>query len=145
VFTGALHDEELAAAFASSDTFVFPSLTDTFGNVVLEALSSGITAIVTHKGGPQETVQHNVTGYVVDTTQPFAMRDAMAKLVAEPVTTQQMSSHARDAALQCDWATVYNDLWDTLDIHPPSPADGGHFTERSNAAVRHTASLLQSK
>ena len=51
-FTGVLRGAELARAYANMDAFVFPSHTDTFGNVVLEALASGVPAIVTPDGGP---------------------------------------------------------------------------------------------
>lgn len=54
-FTGYLTGDDLANAYASSDIFVFPSGTDTFGNVVLEAQASGLPVVVTDKGGPQET------------------------------------------------------------------------------------------
>ena len=56
IFTGYLDGEDLAAVYASSDLFLFPSTTDTFGNVVLEAQASGIPVIVTDAGGPQENM-----------------------------------------------------------------------------------------
>ncbi len=54
---GVLRGEDLARAYASMDAFVFPSATDTFGNVVLEAMASGVPAIVTREGGPKYLVQ----------------------------------------------------------------------------------------
>ncbi len=65
-FTGALHGDALAAAYASADVFVFPSLTDTFGNVVLEAHASGLPAIVANRGGPPEIVGTHGSGIVTD-------------------------------------------------------------------------------
>ena len=70
VFTGLLEGEELATAYASADVLVFPSATDTFGNVVLEAQASGLPVIVTDRGGPAEIVQSHESGLVVDHTQP---------------------------------------------------------------------------
>jgi len=64
-FTGYLTGEDLAAAYASSNVFVFPSTTDTFGNVVLEAQASGIPVIVTDQGGPQENLIPSRTGFIV--------------------------------------------------------------------------------
>ena len=64
-FTGVLHGEALAAAYADMDLFVFPSHTDTFGNVVLEALASGVPAIVTPDGGPKTIVRDGETGRIV--------------------------------------------------------------------------------
>ena len=64
-FPGVLRGEELAAAYANMDLFVFPSHTDTFGNVVLEALASGVPAIVTPDGGPCTIVRDGDTGRIV--------------------------------------------------------------------------------
>ncbi len=61
-FTGVLRGHELARAYANMDLFVFPSHTDTFGNVVLEALASGVPAIVTPDGGPRYIVKDGETG-----------------------------------------------------------------------------------
>ena len=65
-FTGVLHGEALAEAYANMDLFVFPSHTDTFGNVVLEALASGVPAIVTPNGGPCTIVRDGDSGRVVE-------------------------------------------------------------------------------
>ncbi len=62
VMRGVLLGEELARAYSDMDLFVFPSRTDTFGNVVLEALSSGVPALVTNGGGPRHIVQHGRNG-----------------------------------------------------------------------------------
>ena len=53
-----------AAAYASSDIFVFPSTTDTFGNVVLEAKAAGLPCVVSDQGGPCELVQDGIDGFV---------------------------------------------------------------------------------
>src|SRR5437868_3959332 len=66
IFTGYLRGKELAAAYASADVFVFPSTTDTFGNVVIEAQASGVPVIVSDTGGPKELVEENVNGVVTD-------------------------------------------------------------------------------
>lgn len=62
-FAGVLRGEELARAFARMDVLVFPSHTDTFGNVVLEALASGVPAVVTRDGGPKFMVRDGVRGW----------------------------------------------------------------------------------
>ena len=73
--------EALSAAYANMDLFVFPSHTDTFGNVVLEALSSGVPAIVTPDGGPKTIVRDGETGRIVPDDQ-FAA--AIAAVLADP-------------------------------------------------------------
>ncbi len=64
VFPGVLRGEALSRAYADMDLFVFPSHTDTFGNVVLEALASGVPAIVTPNGGPRTIVHDGKTGII---------------------------------------------------------------------------------
>ncbi|HEX8295902.1 MAG TPA: glycosyltransferase, partial [Chthoniobacteraceae bacterium] len=63
-FTGYLAGLELARAFASADVFVFASTTDTFGNVILEALASGLPCVVSDQGGPKDLIVHGTTGYI---------------------------------------------------------------------------------
>ena len=71
IYRGALSGKELSKAYANADFFVFPSETDTFGNVVQEALASGIPAIVTNKMGPKDIVKHNITGFVAKNDSKF--------------------------------------------------------------------------
>lgn len=65
VFTGPLHGLELSEAYASADLFVFPSTTDTYGNVVIEAMSSGLPVLVSNQGGPCELLRDPADGEVV--------------------------------------------------------------------------------
>jgi len=65
IFTGALHGQELSQAYASADLFVFPSTTDTYGNVVIEALASGLPALVSDQGGPRELLRDPADGEVI--------------------------------------------------------------------------------
>jgi len=65
IFTGPLHNQELSAAYASADLFVFPSTTDTYGNVVIEAMASGLPVLVSNQGGPCELLRDPEDGAVV--------------------------------------------------------------------------------
>jgi glycosyltransferase involved in cell wall biosynthesis len=107
-FTGVLRGEELSAAYAGMDLFVFPSHTDTFGNVVLEALASGVPAIVTPDGGPATIVRDGQTGRVVPDAE-FA--PAIAALFADPPALQRMRQAARDYALTASWDAVFEDVY----------------------------------
>ncbi len=80
IFTGRLQGDDLYAAYASSDIFVFPSTTDTFGNVVLEAQASGLPVIVTNQGGPVENIIPEKTGLVVEADCVQSIFGAMASL-----------------------------------------------------------------
>ena len=63
-FTGYMHGKELAEWYASSDLFVFPSTTETFGNVILEAFASGIPAVGVNKGGVADIINHGIDGRI---------------------------------------------------------------------------------
>ncbi|MDT8389543.1 MAG: glycosyltransferase [Lentisphaeria bacterium] len=106
VFTGYLHGEELSRAYASADALVFPSLTDTFGNVVLEAHASGLPAIVSDQGGPQEIVRVNDSGLIVDATDPGCLAEAMIGMVTNEETYQDFCRRAMATAQTSQWEDV---------------------------------------
>jgi len=107
-FTGVLHGEDLARAYANMDLFVFPSHTDTFGNVVLEALASGVPAIVTPDGGPRTIVRNSETGRIVPDDQ-FAA--AIAEVLADPARHAAMRQAARAYALTASWDSVFDGVY----------------------------------
>jgi phosphatidylinositol alpha 1,6-mannosyltransferase len=102
---GVLRGETLAEAYANMDLFVFPSHTDTFGNVVLEALASGVPAIVTPDGGPAHIVADHVTGRVARDGE-FSAVIAETLAAHDPFAT--MRSAARAHAMQCSWDAVFD-------------------------------------
>jgi glycosyltransferase involved in cell wall biosynthesis len=95
VFTGLLRGERLAQAYASSDLFVFPSTTDTFGNVVLEAQAAGVPVIVTDQGGPQENLIPHQTGFIVPGSDPAAIARSIEHLCENRAGLRQMKKAAR--------------------------------------------------
>jgi glycosyltransferase involved in cell wall biosynthesis len=110
VFTGALGREAVADVFASADLFVFPSQTDTAGNVVLEAQAAGIPVVVSGTGGPRENMVAGHTGLVCD--QPNA--DAWAQTIAAVLTTssrQAMNCAAREYAESRRWDIALEPLY----------------------------------
>ncbi len=107
-FTGVLRGEVLAAAYAGMDLFVFPSHTDTFGNVVLEALASGVPAIVTPDGGPKTIVRDGETGRIVP-DEGFAA--AVAGILGDPTKHEEMRHAARAYALTAGWDAVFEGVY----------------------------------
>jgi phosphatidylinositol alpha 1,6-mannosyltransferase len=113
-FTGVLRGEALATAYANMDLFVFPSHTDTFGNVVLEALASGVPAIVTPDGGPRTIIGDSKTGRdgkigrIVPDDQ-FAA--TIAELIDDPVRLAEMRTAARAYALTASWDSVFEGIY----------------------------------
>ena len=107
-FAGVLRGEALSTAYANMDLFVFPSHTDTFGNVVLEALASGVPAIVTPDGGPKTIVRDGVTGRIVEDSG-FAA--AVASILGNPAQHAEMRQAARSHAMTMSWDAVFEGVY----------------------------------
>jgi glycosyltransferase involved in cell wall biosynthesis len=112
-FTDFLADEDLAMAYASSDIFLFPSQTDTFGNVVLEAQASGLPVIVTDKGGPKENMIDGTTGLVVPAGDSEAFVRAVLNLKNSPKVLEQMKRDARRFTEKRSFEAAYLRLWES--------------------------------
>lgn len=110
-FTGLLAGAELATAFASADLFVFPSTTDTYGNVVVEALASGLPAIVSDQGGPKELIAHGVTGLITRGLDARDFAAAIQRLVDDSALRETMRRCAREAVEKRDWNEAAERFW----------------------------------
>jgi phosphatidylinositol alpha 1,6-mannosyltransferase len=111
-FASVLRGSDLSRAYANMDLFVFPSHTDTFGNVVLEALASGVPAIVTPDGGPRYIVRDGETG-IVATDENFP--SAVAGILRDPVGFAAMRMKAREQALSASWDAVFEGVYSAYD------------------------------
>ena len=108
VFTGVLRGEALANAFADMDLFVFPSHTDTFGNVVLEAMASGVPGIVTEDGGPSTIVSDGETGRITDNV---SFTREILNLLRDSPTLAKMRRAARTCALSATWDSIFEEIY----------------------------------
>jgi phosphatidylinositol alpha 1,6-mannosyltransferase len=90
------------------DLFVFPSHTDTFGNVVLEALASGVPAIVTPDGGPSSIIRDGVTGSIASDAE---FSSAIAGVLNTPKPLDEMRHAARMYALTANWNSVFEGVY----------------------------------
>ncbi len=111
-FTGYLTGEDLSAAYASSDAFVFPSGTDTFGNVVLEAQASGLPVIVTDMGGPKENLIPGKTGFIVPEGDPAAMAEAILRMAEQPEMLEEMRKAARTYSESRNFEACFISQWE---------------------------------
>ncbi|HEY1903984.1 MAG TPA: glycosyltransferase [Terracidiphilus sp.] len=107
-FAGVLRGEALSTAYANMDLLVFPSHTDTFGNVVLEAMASGVPAIVTIDGGPKTIVRDGETGRIAEDCE-FAA--AVAAVLGNPEKHAEMRLAARAHALTMSWDAVFEGVY----------------------------------
>jgi phosphatidylinositol alpha 1,6-mannosyltransferase len=106
---GLLRGEALSRAYASMDAFVFPSETDTFGNVVLEAAGSGVPPIVSAHGGPKFLVEDGVTGFIARSEQDF--HGSVALLLLDPGLRARMGEAAREQAMGRQWSSVFERVY----------------------------------
>jgi len=113
IFTGYMSGEELATAYASADIFVFPSTTDTFGNVVIEAHASGIPAIVSDVGGPRDLVTEGVDGFITHAGDVAQFTDAVEKLAKDPQMCASFGKAARKKVESRDWTAAFQKFWAT--------------------------------
>lgn len=111
VFAGFLHGDDLATAYASSDIFFFPSISETFGNVTLEAMASGLPAVTADAAGSRSLVREGETGFLVDASREDIMIDRLTQLVADPQMRSRFGARARDVALaEYDWDKIFSGL-----------------------------------
>ncbi|HKL82422.1 MAG TPA: glycosyltransferase [Desulfobacter sp.] len=111
-FTGYLSGEPLCRVYASADLFVFPSTTDTFGNVVLEAQASGLPVIVSDLGGPCENMLDRKTGIIVKSDDGPALLSAMQELVINPGLRSQMSNRAKAYMEDRSFENAFMQSWE---------------------------------
>lgn len=112
-FPGFLTGEALSKAYASADVFLFPSRTDTFGNVVLEAMSSGLPVIVSDHMGPAELVQDGKNGFIAPTDEVLGRR--LDELLSRPELCRVMGKNAREYALTRRWNSVLRSLFESYE------------------------------
>jgi glycosyltransferase involved in cell wall biosynthesis/predicted metal-dependent phosphoesterase TrpH len=110
-FTGYLSGEELARAYASADVFVFPSVSDTFGNVVIESQACGIPVIVSDQKGPQELVENGVTGFITRGRDADDLAAAIGRLGHDPDLRGRMGAAARRAVENRNWSAAFEKFW----------------------------------
>jgi glycosyltransferase involved in cell wall biosynthesis len=124
-FRGTLHGDALAESFANMDAFVFPSRTDTFGLVLLEAMASGVPVVVSPETGMRVGVQDGVTGFHARDLDSFTQ--SVLHLMKTEAACRGMGSAAREFARSKTWSGVFQQLYRTYDagLEQISLAAGG--------------------
>jgi len=111
IFTGYLRGNDLAAAYASADVFAFPSTTDTFGNVIIEAQASGVTVVVSDAGGPKELVANEQNGMVTKSLDVADFTRALRHLVTNAEQRRKMGVRARQSVVNRTWPDAFQKFW----------------------------------
>jgi glycosyltransferase involved in cell wall biosynthesis len=111
-FTGVVHGDGLSGLFASADLFVFPSLTDTFGNSVVEALASGVPCVTSDEGGPMEIIVDGECGLVFAHAVPGDLEGKILALALDPAKLRAFKARARERALHFTYDRSAEAFWD---------------------------------
>jgi glycosyltransferase involved in cell wall biosynthesis len=106
IFCGALRGEELARHYASGDVFLFPSLTETFGNVVLEAMASGLGVVAYDQAAATQHIRHGYNGVLAMPGDEGAFCDAANWLLEDAESLRRMRLNARQHASRQGWAAI---------------------------------------
>ncbi|MEH7176943.1 glycosyltransferase family 4 protein [Neobacillus vireti] len=109
-FTGYLKGEGLAEVYSASDLFIFPSPTETFGNVVLEALASGTPVIGANSGGVKNIVTHGGTGHLCEPGNAEDFLQRIVLLLTNDSLRAQIALNARRYALTQKWDQIFENL-----------------------------------
>jgi glycosyltransferase involved in cell wall biosynthesis len=110
-FLGFRHGRELSSLYASADLFVFPSRTDTLGQVVMEAQASGLPVLVTDRGGPREVVRQGETGMVLSSESPQRWAHAIVSLVRDEGRRRRMGAAAAEAMRPMSIGASFEQWW----------------------------------
>jgi glycosyltransferase involved in cell wall biosynthesis len=109
-FLGELRGESLAQVYSSADVFCFPSTTDTFGQVILEAAASGLPTVAAAAGGALELVRHRSTGLLVPPDDPVAFAASLAEITDDIPFRLALGRRALAWAQRRSWRESYDEL-----------------------------------
>jgi len=114
IFAGMRHGEDLATHYASGDLFLFPSLTETFGNVTLEAMASGLAVVAYNYAAAREHILHLRSGMLASMGDADAFSTFAAEVGADDALRDKLRHGAREVALGIRWDKVVDDLAEAL-------------------------------
>ncbi len=111
-FLGYQNDDTLPALYASSDLFVFPSKTDTLGQVVIESQAAGLPVLVSEHGGPKEVMDHDITGLMLPTENANVWVDAIHMLLNDTPRRLRMSRTAPHRTARFSLGNTFDAFWE---------------------------------
>jgi len=112
-FAGYQSGEELQAYFASADLFVFASENETYGNVILEAMASGLPVVSVNSGGVRENLIDGTNGIAIETNKPAEFARKIQKLLSDEAAIEKLGRNAWQHAQNKDWENLFHLLYDS--------------------------------
>ncbi|KAB3535742.1 glycosyltransferase family 1 protein [Alkaliphilus pronyensis] len=111
IFDGYKFGSELQEIYGSSDIFVFPSSTETYGNVILEAMSSGLPVVAPFEGGIKENLKNGNNGLVFNKEDSIDMANKIEMLLKDEKLRVSLANNAREHAMSKSWNKVFQKLF----------------------------------
>ncbi len=108
ILAGMRTGHDLSAVYASADCFAFPSSTETFGNVLLEAMASGLPSLAVRAGGVLDFAEHGVNAWMVEPDRADALADGLATLLNDRDLGARLARGARATAMSRDWDSIFD-------------------------------------
>jgi glycosyltransferase involved in cell wall biosynthesis len=151
-FLGFRYGQELSTIYASSDLFVFPSVTDTLGQVVMEAQASGLPALVSNIGGPQEIVRHEQTGFVLPSHDATPWANAIFDLATDQFKRESLGRAAHEHLQSFSISASFDHFWQvhveawrqSIDARATSTAHSQPRQRRPDSPRTHDGSAIGS-
>ena len=110
LFTGHLEGKELSTAYASSDVFLFPSSTESFGNVTIEAMASGLVSVVANSGGSKSIIKNGENGLLAEPLNAKDFYEKVILLLKDKKRLEQMKKNGLDISKNYTWTKVSDNL-----------------------------------
>lgn len=114
IFVGKQDHDALAVLYASASVFIFPSISETFGNVVLEAMASGLVPVIADGGGSKDIVEDGINGFKCDPDDAHAYAEKIRLVIQNPTLQQRVSANAVDHSKAFNWTTLAKTYFDDL-------------------------------
>ncbi|WP_124949665.1 glycosyltransferase family 4 protein [Sulfuriferula thiophila] len=108
IFCGMRSGEDLARHYAAGDVFLFPSLTETFGNVTTEAMASGLAVVAYQYAAAEALIRHGENGMVAPYNDAKKYIEAAVELAREPARAKQIGGRAHQTALSISWDSIHD-------------------------------------
>jgi len=134
VFAGARTGADLAAHYASGDVFLFPSVTETFGNVTPEAMASGLAVLAYDYAAAGQLIRDRENGLLARFDQPDAFVRQARRLAAQPALVAALRQRACVAACALAWPQVVGEMEGLFDALLRAPGEAGRATGLARAA-----------
>ncbi len=114
IFCGVQRGESLASHYASGDVFLFPSLTETFGNVTIEAMACGLAVVAFNRAAARQLIYHDSNGLLAESEDHETFVSQAHRVVADRVLRGQLRHRARQSSLKNGWGSVLDQTEEVL-------------------------------